>query len=252
MIIPLPISMLPTRLIIFGLAHTARGAESCGSGLSPPAELLQPSTLSPAPALDPCSRARPDSDQVSEPAPITEVLSFKMGRDQQNVTVLQEQTLPKIALPNVDDFPFCAHLVSNERSNFPQKPWKLPVYLQQIRHQDLWKGFFHLRVRVTLSTSTYQQDVIVAGADRLQTVCVVPGENPTVPSPESTSVKSCSVFDARDNNKAVVMEALRRAQYKFPGQQKIIVSKKFHKAAGPVLTNLSRGAPSLVVEPTEA
>ena len=29
----------------------------------------------------------------------------------------------------------------------------------------------------------------------------------------------------KDNNKAVVMEAFRRAQYKFPGRQKIIVSK---------------------------
>jgi len=31
----------------------------------------------------------------------------------------------------------------------------------------------------------------------------------------------------RDNNQAVVIEALRRAKYKFPGQQKIIVSKNW-------------------------
>jgi large subunit ribosomal protein L10e len=31
----------------------------------------------------------------------------------------------------------------------------------------------------------------------------------------------------KDNNAAVVMEALRRARYKFPGRQKIIVSKKW-------------------------
>ena len=31
----------------------------------------------------------------------------------------------------------------------------------------------------------------------------------------------------RDQHKAVIIEALRRARYKFPGRQKIIVSKKW-------------------------
>jgi large subunit ribosomal protein L10e len=31
----------------------------------------------------------------------------------------------------------------------------------------------------------------------------------------------------RDNNKAIVYEALRRCKYKFPGRQKIIVSNKW-------------------------
>ncbi len=31
----------------------------------------------------------------------------------------------------------------------------------------------------------------------------------------------------KDQNRAVVMEALRRARYKFPGRQKIIVSRKW-------------------------
>lgn len=31
----------------------------------------------------------------------------------------------------------------------------------------------------------------------------------------------------RDNNKAIVYEALRRAKYKFPGRQKIIISNKW-------------------------
>jgi hypothetical protein len=31
----------------------------------------------------------------------------------------------------------------------------------------------------------------------------------------------------RDNNKAVVYEALRRCKYKFPGRQKIIISNKW-------------------------
>jgi large subunit ribosomal protein L10e len=31
----------------------------------------------------------------------------------------------------------------------------------------------------------------------------------------------------RDANRAIIIEALRRARYKFPGRQKIIVSKKW-------------------------
>lgn len=38
----------------------------------------------------------------------------------------------------------------------------------------------------------------------------------------------------KDANKAVVIEGLRRARYKFPGQQKIIISKKWG------FTNLDR------------
>ena len=32
---------------------------------------------------------------------------------------------------------------------------------------------------------------------------------------------------SKDSNKATVIEALRRSQYKFPGRQKIVVSKKW-------------------------
>lgn len=32
---------------------------------------------------------------------------------------------------------------------------------------------------------------------------------------------------SKDANKATVIEALRRSQYKFPGRQKIVVSKKW-------------------------
>ena len=39
----------------------------------------------------------------------------------------------------------------------------------------------------------------------------------------------------KDNNAPVIMEALRRARYKFPGRQKIIVSKKWG------FTNVDKG-----------
>lgn len=36
-----------------------------------------------------------------------------------------------------------------------------------------------------------------------------------------------SVVRTRDANRAIAIEALRRSQYKFPGRQKIIISKKW-------------------------
>merc|ERR1712166_263718 len=66
-----------------------------------------------------------------------------------------------------------------------------------------------------------------AGADRLQT-----GMRGAYGKPYGTvaRVEIGQVLlsvRCKDANRAVVIEALRRARYKFPGQQKIIVSKKW-------------------------
>ena len=66
-----------------------------------------------------------------------------------------------------------------------------------------------------------------AGADRLQT-----GMRGAFGKPQGTVARvniGQVIFSVRtkDNNRATVIEALRRAKYKFPGQQKIIVSKKW-------------------------
>ncbi|KAI7959069.1 hypothetical protein MJO28_002860, partial [Puccinia striiformis f. sp. tritici] len=283
-------------------ADTLRGALSRAvSGLSPPAELLQPSTLSPAPALDPCSRARPDSDQVSEPAPITEVLSFKMGRRPAKCyRYCKNKPYPKSRYvrscpdskirifdlgrkkANVDDFPFCAHLVSNEKEQLSSEALEAArITCNKYVTKTSGKDSFHLRVRAhPFHIVRINKMLSCAGADRLQTGMRGAWGKPYGSVARVNIGQILLSVRCKDNNKAVVMEALRRAQYKFPGQQKIIVSKKwgftdlsradytklrgegrirldgayvqFHKAAGPVLTNLSRGAPSLVVEPTEA
>ena len=72
-------------------------------------------------------------------------------------------------------------------------------------------------------------------------VCEELGVSRTVPSPVSTCkllfyhqepllISSGQVIMSircKDVNRPVIMEALRRARYKFPGRQKIIVSKKW-------------------------
>jgi len=74
-----------------------------------------------------------------------------------------------------------------------------------------------------------------AGADRLQT-----GMRGAWGKPNGTAARvniGQVIFSVRtkDSNKAVVIEALRRAKFKFAGRQKIIISKKWG------FTKLSRG-----------
>lgn len=66
-----------------------------------------------------------------------------------------------------------------------------------------------------------------AGADRLQT-----GMRGAFGKPQGLCARVnigqvLISIRTRDNNKAVVIEALRRAKYKFPGRQKILVSDKW-------------------------
>lgn len=69
-----------------------------------------------------------------------------------------------------------------------------------------------------------------AGADRLQTGMRGAWGKPYGTVARVNIGQILLSVRCKDNNKAVVMEALRRAQYKFPGQQKIIVSKKVRHA----------------------
>merc|ERR1712217_176016 len=101
---------------------------------------------------------------------------------------------------NVDEFPLCIHLVSNE--------------LEQLTSEGLEAA----RIRKMLSC---------AGADRLQT-----GMRGAFGKPYD-SVARVNIGQillsvrTRDSNRANAIEALRRSQYKFPGRQKIIVSKNW-------------------------
>ena len=66
-----------------------------------------------------------------------------------------------------------------------------------------------------------------AGADRLQT-----GMRGAYGKPYDTVARVdigqiLLSVRTRDNNRAVVLEALRRSRYKFAGRQKIIISKKW-------------------------
>jgi large subunit ribosomal protein L10e len=62
----------------------------------------------------------------------------------------------------------------------------------------------------------------VSGGDSRERRAVVSRDIQLTPSGQVIMSIRC-----RDQNKAIIIEALRRARYKFPGRQKIIISKKW-------------------------
>ena len=97
------------------------------------------------------------------------------------------------------------------------------------------KEGFHLRIRAhPYHVVRINKMLSCAGADRLQT-----GMRGAFGKPNGTVARVnigqiIMSVRTRDSNRGHVIEALRRCQYKFPGRQKIIVSKKWG------FTNLNR------------
>ncbi|KAF7989138.1 hypothetical protein HCN44_007448 [Aphidius gifuensis] len=90
------------------------------------------------------------------------------------------------------------------------------------------KDQFHIRMRVhPFHVIRINKMLSCAGADRLQT-----GMRGAFGKPQGTVARvriGQPIMSVRslDRHKAVVIEALRRAKFKFPGRQKIYVSKKW-------------------------
>jgi len=90
------------------------------------------------------------------------------------------------------------------------------------------KDSFHLRVRVhPFHVIRINKMLSCAGADRLQTGMRGAWGKPYGTVARVNIGQVILSIRTKENNAHVVMEALRRARYKFPGRQKIIVSKKW-------------------------
>jgi large subunit ribosomal protein L10e len=90
------------------------------------------------------------------------------------------------------------------------------------------KDSFHMRVRVhPFHVLRINKMLSCAGADRLQQ-----GMRGAFGKPQGLAARVdigqiLISVRTKDSNKAVVIEALRRAKYKFPGRQKILISRKW-------------------------
>jgi len=151
----------------------------------------------------------------------------------------------------VDEFPALVHLVSLEKEQLSSEALEAGricanKYITKLAGKDA----FHLRVRVhPWHVIRINKMLSCAGADRLQT-----GMRGAFGKPCGTVARvniGQILFSVRckDNHVPHVVEAFRRAKFKFPGRQKVVVSKKWgftkfsreeyikHKEAGLLTTD---------------
>ncbi|XP_062603592.1 large ribosomal subunit protein uL16-like [Saccostrea cucullata] len=129
----------------------------------------------------------------------------------------------------VDDFPLCVHLVSDEYEQLSSEALEAGrICANKYLVKNCGKDAFHMRIRVhPFHVIRINKMLSCAGADRLQT-----GMRGAFGKPQGTVARvhigqPIMSVRARETHQAAVVEALRRAKFKFPGRQKIHVSKKW-------------------------
>ncbi|WYZ41571.1 hypothetical protein EsH8_V_000466 [Colletotrichum jinshuiense] len=129
----------------------------------------------------------------------------------------------------VDDFPLCIHMVSNEYEQLSSEALEAArICANKYFVKTAGKESFHLRVRAhPYHVVRINKMLSCAGADRLQTGMRGAWGKPNGTVARVNIGQIIMSIRTRDSNKAVALEALRRSQYKFPGRQKIIISKNW-------------------------
>jgi len=129
----------------------------------------------------------------------------------------------------VDEFPLCVHLVSNEYEQLSSEALEAArICANKYLVKTGGKDGFHMRVRThPYHVTRINKMLSCAGADRLQTGMRGAWGKPNGSVARVNIGQIILSVRTRDNNRASAIEALRRSQYKFPGRQKIIVSKNW-------------------------
>ncbi|XP_054158262.1 60S ribosomal protein L10-like [Oppia nitens] len=130
---------------------------------------------------------------------------------------------------DVRDFPLCVHLLSNEFEQISSEALEAGrICCNKYLVKTCGKDAFHIRIRVhPFHVLRINKMLSCAGADRLQT-----GMRGAFGKPLGTVARvdigqPLISVRVREQHKDNVIEALRRAKFKFPGRQKIAVSKKW-------------------------
>merc|ERR1712231_9567 len=129
----------------------------------------------------------------------------------------------------VDEFPLCVHLVSDELEQLSAEALEAArICCNKYMVKHTAKDQFHIRIRVhPYHVLRINKMLSCAGADRLQT-----GMRGAFGKPQGTVARvhigqPIMSIRSNDKNRAAVIESLRRAKFKYPGRQKIFVSKKW-------------------------
>nr|AFK10822.1 ribosomal protein L10 [Callorhinchus milii] len=129
----------------------------------------------------------------------------------------------------VDEFPLCGHMVSDEYEQLSSEALEAArICANKYMVKTCGKDGFHIRMRLhPFHVIRINKMLSCAGADRLQT-----GMRGAFGKPQGTVARvniGQVIMSVRTKvqNKEHVIEALRRAKFKFPGRQKIHISKKW-------------------------
>merc|ERR1712166_16843 len=130
---------------------------------------------------------------------------------------------------SVDDFSYCAHLVSDELEQVSCEALEAcRIACNKYMTKSSGKDAFHLRIRVhPWHVLRINKMLSCAGADRLQTGMrgAFGKTYGTVARVEIGQILLS--VRAKDVHHPTVMEALRRAKYKFPGRQRLCASENW-------------------------
>jgi len=127
-----------------------------------------------------------------------------------------------------DEFAFCVHLISREYEQISSEALEASrIVVNKYLTKYAGKDAFHLRVRVHPNHVVRINKMLsCAGADRLQT-----GMRQAYGKPAGICAR-VHIGDVllsirvKENDKKHAIEALRRAKFKFPGRQQIILTNR--------------------------
>ncbi|KAG9393018.1 Ribosomal protein L10e [Carpediemonas membranifera] len=130
---------------------------------------------------------------------------------------------------HVDDFPCCVHMISREKEQISSEALEASrISCNKYLVTNCGKEAFHMRIRIhPFHVLRINKMLTCAGADRLQT-----GMRHAWGKPQGLVARvniGQPLMSVRCGEKTVpfVQEAFRRAKYKFPGYQEIVISDKW-------------------------
>eukprot|EP00298_Acanthocystis_sp_HF-20_P028567 c7339_g1_i1.p1 GENE.c7339_g1_i1~~c7339_g1_i1.p1 ORF type:complete len:212 (+),score=27.27 c7339_g1_i1:53-688(+) len=129
----------------------------------------------------------------------------------------------------VDDFPLAVHLVCDEKENISSEALEAArIVITKFMTVKAGKDNFHLRIRLhPYMVLRINKMLTCAGADRLQTGMRGAFGKPIGKVARVSIGQVIMSVRTTDANLANVVEAIRRAKFKFPGRMKTFASKKW-------------------------
>ncbi|PAA46751.1 hypothetical protein BOX15_Mlig000426g1, partial [Macrostomum lignano] len=129
----------------------------------------------------------------------------------------------------VDDFPQCVHMISDEYEQLSAEALEAArIAANKYLVKSCGKDSFHLRVRLhPFHVTRINKMLSCAGADRLQTGMRGAFGKPNGLVARVNIGQVIMSVRGKENNVNSMVEAFRRSKMKFPGRQKIAVSRRW-------------------------